>query len=74
MRDMAKGPCQVEGCWGPRNPGSVWCLRHVEHREAPPVKLECECVVPQPEALTIYGAGAAYCTWCGSPMPGTVSA
>ena len=68
------GECSVVGCFGPRgsNPYEARCLRHQRNPDAPPMKVTCECASPDIEKLTAYGANAAQCRRCGSPIEGTL--
>ena len=66
--------CRIAGCYGPNTKGtSALCDRHAYDATLPAMPVECECGVPDVEDLRMYGAGAAFCRQCGSPMPGTVS-
>lgn len=66
--------CGVSGCVGPvgYNGYVAVCDRHTRDRDAPPMKVTCECVEPDMERLAIYGAYAAQCRRCGSPIEGTL--
>lgn len=62
--------CRVPGCYGPLEPPGFHysCSRHQRDRTAPPMKVTCECAAPDIERLRIYGADAAQCRRCGSPI------
>lgn len=65
--------CVVADCYGPIHQGA-WgqhgyrCERHLNDRNAPAMRVTCECVTPDIERLRIYGAAAAQCRRCGSPI------
>jgi hypothetical protein len=66
--------CSVPGCvgWTMQSYTHGFCSRHHRDRDAPPMKVTCECAAPDVEPLIRYGAHAAQCRRCGSPIEGTI--
>lgn len=65
--------CRSPGCVGPPAAyNTKYCERHQDDRAAPPMLIVCECDRADVERLRAFGADAAQCRRCGSPIRGTV--